>query len=88
MKEKYVDIGFYHFASRTCTSNDDGKAIFSLEALDREIENLKDNKYIGLDKVCPIILKRCKAAQSRPLLLFSRRASLKALFLFIGSKQK
>ena len=70
VKEKTVDDGLPHFASRTCIScNDDGKNIFTLEALYREIDNLKDNKAIGVDKASPIILKRCKDALSRPLLI-------------------
>ena len=69
VKEKTVEEGLPHFASRTCTScNDDGKVIFKLETLHRAIDNLKDNKAIGVDKASPIILKRCKAALSRPLL--------------------
>ena len=49
MKQKSVDEGLHLFASRNCTSNHDGKAIFTLEVLDRETDNLKDNKSIGLD---------------------------------------
>ena len=41
LKEKTVDEGLHNLASRTCTFfNDDGKAIFTLEALHREIDNL------------------------------------------------
>ena len=66
IKEKTVlkrkkDKGLPHFG--------DGKAIFSLEALYREIDNLKDNKAIGMDKASHIILKKCKAALSRPWLI-------------------
>ena len=88
VKDKTVDEGLLYFASRTSTScNDDRKAIFTLETLHREIDNLKDNKAIEIDKASPIILKRCKDALSRPLLIFSRRVSLKALFLVSGSKR-
>ena len=67
MKEKTVDEGLPHFASRTCTScNDDGMVIFTMEALYQEIDNLKDNEAIGVDKASPIILKRCKAGSFRP----------------------
>ena len=70
VKEKTVDEGIPHFASRTCTScNDDGKAIFTLEALYQEIDNPTDNKGIGIDKTSPIILKRCNAALSIPLFI-------------------
>ena len=75
VKDKTVEEGLPHFASRTCTScNDDGKAIFTLEALHREIDNLKDNKAIGLDKASPVILKRCKAALSEPLLIIFQKS--------------
>ena len=87
VKEKCVDENLPHFARRTCTSNDDGKAIFTLKAQDREIYHLKDKNSIGVDKACPIILKRCTVALSKALLLFSKRASLKALYLFSGSKR-
>ena len=41
VKEKTVYEGLLHCASRNCTScNDDGKAIFTSEALYREIYNL------------------------------------------------
>ena len=44
VKEKIVYESLPHIACRTCTScNDDGKAKFTLEALHREIDNLKDN---------------------------------------------
>ena len=74
VKEKTVDEGLPHFASRTCTScNDDGETIFTLEALYQEIDKLKD---IVVDKTSPIILKRCKAALSKPLLIiFQKRFS-------------
>ncbi len=52
-----LDEALSHFASKTCTScNDDGKAIFTLEALNREIDYLKDYKAIDVDKASPIIL--------------------------------
>ena len=61
MKEETVCEGIPHFSSRTCRScNDDGRDIFTLEALSRETDNLKDKKAIGVDKACPIISKRCK----------------------------
>ena len=37
--------------------NDDGETIFTLEAL-QEIDKLKDNKAIGVDKASLVILKR------------------------------
>ena len=75
VKDKTVEEGLPHFASRTCIScNDDGKAIFTLEALHREIDNLKDNKAIGVDKASPVILKRCKAALSEPLLIIFQKS--------------
>ena len=75
VKEKTIDEGLPHFASRTCTSrNDDGKAIFTLQALYREIGNLKDNKAIGKDKDILIILKRCKDALSRPILIIFQQS--------------
>ena len=48
MKEKSLDERLLHFADRNCTSNDYGKAIFTLKALHLEIDNLKDNKSIGV----------------------------------------
>ena len=48
VKDKTVDEGLPHFTHRTCTScNDDGDAIFTLEALNREIDKPKDKKIIG-----------------------------------------
>ena len=68
MQDETVDVSLLHFAQRTGTScNDDGKAIFTLEALHREIDNLKDKKAIG-------VLKRYKAALSRPLLIIFQKS--------------
>ena len=75
MKEKTVDEGLPQVACRICTScNDDRKAIFTLETLYREIDNLKDNKAIDVDKDSPAIMKRCKAALSRPLLIIFKKS--------------
>ena len=49
-------------------------AIFKLETLLREIDNLQDNKPIGVDKTSPIILKRYKAALYRPLLIIFQKS--------------
>ena len=54
MKDKTVDEGLPHFAQRIGTScNDDGEAIFTLEAVFREIDKLKENKAIGLGRASP-----------------------------------
>ena len=44
VKEKTVDECLPHFVSRT-SCNDDGKTIFKLEHLYREVDNLKDISY-------------------------------------------
>jgi len=81
-KRKKGDEGLPHFASRTCTScNDDGKVIFTLETLHRAIDDLKDNKAIGVDRASPIILKRCKAALSRPLLIIFQKSFSEGIVL-------
>ena len=86
MKEKTVDESLPHFASRTCTScNDDGKTIFTLEALYQEIDKLKDNKAIGIDKASPIILKRYRAALSRPLLIIFQKSFSEGIVPYSGS---
>ena len=75
VKDKAVDEGLPHFAHRTCTScNDDGEAIFTLEALYQEIEKLKDNKAIHVDKASSIMLKRCKAVLLGPLLIIFQKS--------------
>ena len=60
--------------STSTSCNDDGKTIFTLEALYQEIDKLKDNKAICVDKASTIILKRCKAALSRPLLIIFQKS--------------
>ena len=75
VKDKTVDECLPHITHRTCTScNDDGDAIFTLETLYKEIDKLKDNKAIGLEKASPIILKRCKDALSRPLIIIFQKS--------------
>ena len=65
VKYKAVYECLSHFTHRTCTScNDDEDAILTLEALYQEIDKLKDNKDIHVEKASLIILKRCKAAPS------------------------
>ena len=58
-----------------------GKAIFTLEALHREIYNLRDNKTIGVDKACPIILMSWHglAALSRPLLIIFQKSFFESI---------
>ena len=50
------------------------KAIFTLNSLYRKIDKLKDNKAIGVDKASSIILKRCKAALTRPLVIIFQKS--------------
>ena len=50
VKEKTVDEGLSHFTHRCTSCNDDGDAKFSLEALYQEIDKLKDNNPIVMDK--------------------------------------
>ena len=86
MKEKTVDEGLPQFANRTCTScNVDGKAIFTLEALFQEIDNLKDNRAIGVEKARPIILKRWKAALSRPFFIIFQKSFSEGIVIISGS---
>ena len=85
VKEKTVDEGLPHFASRTCTScNDDGETIFTLEALYQEIDKLKDNKAKGKRLVLSS-WRDARLLYRNRCLLFSKRVSLKALFLISGS---
>ena len=64
-----------HFAQRNCTKCDvDENNIFTLKALHREIDKLKDYKAISVDKTSPYILKGCKAALLRPLIIFFRKS--------------
>ena len=70
MKAQTADEGLAHFAQRIGSScNDDGQAIFILEALYREIDKLKVNKTIGVDRASPVILKRWKTALAKPMLI-------------------
>ena len=47
VKDKTVKEGLPHFAHRTCTScNDDGEAIFTLDALYQKIDKLKITKLL------------------------------------------
>ena len=74
VRDKTVDGYLPQYAQRTCTScSDDGESIFTLEALYRKNDKLKDNKVIGVDKTSPIILKKCEAALSRPLLIIFKK---------------
>ena len=68
VNDNEVEHSLPHFAQRTCC-DDDGNTIFSLEALQREIERLEDNKVIGEDRTNPLVLKRCKTTLSRPMLI-------------------
>ena len=75
VKDNEVDHSLPHFAQRTCTiCDDDENTIFSLEALHREIDRLEENKAIGEDRASPFVLKRCKTALSKPLLIIFRKS--------------
>ena len=85
VREKTVDEGLLHFGHRTRIScNDDGEAIFTLEALYQENGKLKENKAIGVDKASTIILKRCKATLSAPLLIILQKNFSESLVLYPG----
>ena len=72
MKENTVDVVLPHFASRTCSScNDEGKALFTLEALSREI--LNNNKAIGVTMQVLSSWRDARLLCRDRCLLFSRR---------------
>ena len=76
-----------HFASRTCTNCNDLKSYIYIGSSYREIDNLKDNKAIWVDKA--IILKLCKAAFSRQLLIiFQKSFSLKICSLSVEVSER
>ena len=50
------------------------KKIKTLEAMHQEISRLLENKAIGEERLSPFVLKRCKTAISRPLLIIFRKS--------------
>ena len=73
-KDSEVDHSLYHFAQKTCTScDDDRNNIFSLETLNRKIDRM-EIKTIGEYKASPFVLKRCKTALCRQLLIILRKS--------------
>ena len=69
------------FVKEKTACNDDGEAIFTLEVLYQEIDKLKDNKTICVDKASPIILKGGKAALSGPLLIIFQKSFSEGIVL-------
>ena len=84
VKDNEVDHSLPHFAQRNCTScDDDANTIFSLEAMQREIDRLADNKAIGEDRLSPFVLKWCKYyLAAGPPLGDLRRCYLSLSFIF------
>ena len=86
MKNKTFVGNLPQFAKKTHPScTDDEESIFTLEALYREINKLKDSKAIGVDRVSLIIVNQFRNVLPVQSLIIFKRVSSKALFLFSES---